>query len=357
MSILPLNSFSDDVIKSAIQQQNSILAKVSRTFALTIPQLPETLRTVVANAYLLCRVADTIEDESMLSIADKGVHERAFLDAVTGRVEVGAFVAALAPELSASTPKAEHDLVALLPVVLTVTQSFGAIQRQAIVTCLEVMSRGMHDFQKFASLQGLESSRDLDRYCYCVAGVVGEMLTTLLIDYEPLLAPQSATMMRLAVSFGQGLQMTNILKDQWEDRERGVCWLPQDVFARYGVDPGMVHHGARSDGYVCAMNELIGVAHAYLRHAIDYTLMVPTRHVGFRRFCLWSIGLALLTLRKLHRNLNYNSGEQVKISRMAVKSTIALTTTMERCNPVIQWSFALLGRGLPLSAIAPRGTD
>ena len=43
--------------------QNRILPHVSRTFALTIPQLPPALRTPVTNAYLLCRIADTIEDE------------------------------------------------------------------------------------------------------------------------------------------------------------------------------------------------------------------------------------------------------------------------------------------------------
>ena len=30
--------------------------------------------------------------------------------------------------------------------------------------------------------------------------------------------------------------MTNILKDVWEDRSRGACWLPQEVFERRGVD-------------------------------------------------------------------------------------------------------------------------
>ena len=43
--------------------QDEILQYVSRTFALTIPQLPESLCKVVSNAYLLCRIADTIEDE------------------------------------------------------------------------------------------------------------------------------------------------------------------------------------------------------------------------------------------------------------------------------------------------------
>ena len=50
---------------------------------------------------------------------------------------------------------------------------------------------------------------------------------------SPAAAPRST---RLAASFAQGLQMTNILKDVWEDRSRGACWLPQEVFTRHGVD-------------------------------------------------------------------------------------------------------------------------
>jgi farnesyl-diphosphate farnesyltransferase len=45
--------------------------RVSRTFALTIPQLPSTLCKVVSNAYLLCRIVDTIEDEPVISAASK----------------------------------------------------------------------------------------------------------------------------------------------------------------------------------------------------------------------------------------------------------------------------------------------
>lgn len=55
--------------------QDEILPKVSRTFALTIPQLPPELRRAVANAYLLCRIADTIEDEPALSAEQKRVFE------------------------------------------------------------------------------------------------------------------------------------------------------------------------------------------------------------------------------------------------------------------------------------------
>ena len=48
-----------------------LLPQVSRTFALTIPQLPGSLADVVGNAYLWCRIADTVEDEPHLDAATK----------------------------------------------------------------------------------------------------------------------------------------------------------------------------------------------------------------------------------------------------------------------------------------------
>ena len=63
-----------------------------------------------------------------------------------------------------------------------------------------------------------------------MAGVVGEMLTELFCRYCPELEPQRERLTHLAVSFGQGLQMTNILKDIWDDRQAGACWLPRSVF-------------------------------------------------------------------------------------------------------------------------------
>lgn len=333
--------------------QEAILPKVSRTFALTIPQLPPALREAVANAYLLCRIADTIEDEPTLSIEEKGFYESAFVDAVTGRTDPRPFADELGPKLSEATSASERELLLQLPLVLEITHSLNPNQRAAIVDCLRVMSHGMHDFQRVVGLQGLATLRDMDRYCYCVAGVVGEMLTRMLIDFEPSLAPQSKLLMRLAVSFGQGLQMTNILKDQWEDRSHGVCWLPQDVFARRGVQLQELRPGEQDDNYAKAMIELIGVAHSHLCRAVEYTLIVPARHAGFRRFCLWSIGLAVLTLRNLQDRLDFSSGTQIKVSRTAVAQTMGLTRLTDRYDNGVRWLFAAAARKLPLTPLSP----
>src|SRR3954447_15155611 len=63
----PDSSVQTDSRISDEAYQEYILPGVSRTFALTIPELPAAVRTSVTNAYLLCRIADTIEDEPALS--------------------------------------------------------------------------------------------------------------------------------------------------------------------------------------------------------------------------------------------------------------------------------------------------
>ena len=334
--------------------QDAILPQVSRTFALTIPALPPMLRRAVANAYLLCRIADTIEDDPALSAESKRYYENAFIDAVAGRIDPQRFAAELAPLLSTETLAAERDLVHRLPLVLQVTNALKPVQRTAIVNCLNVMSHGMYEFQRRASLRGLDTLRDLDRYCYCVAGVVGEMLTELFIDFEPALAEHRSTMMLLAVQFGQGLQMTNILKDQWEDRNHGVCWLPQDVFARHGVRLIELQPGQQNEHYGEALNELIGVAHAHVRHALEYTLLIPARHPGIRRFCMLSIGLAVLTLRNLHENPGFSSGAQVKVSHTAVALTVMLTKLASKSNVGLRRMFTMAAHKLPFT---PLGKD
>ncbi len=69
--------------------QEQILPHVSRTFALTIPQLPAALRLAVTNAYLLCRIADTIEDEPALSPAETLAYLERFKAVVAGHGEAG----------------------------------------------------------------------------------------------------------------------------------------------------------------------------------------------------------------------------------------------------------------------------
>src|SRR5579864_5810718 len=81
--------------------QDHILPDVSRTFALTIPQLPAALRTSVTNAYLLCRIADTIEDEPALSPHATRVLLNRFVAVLGGRESAVVLGRDVATQLSA----------------------------------------------------------------------------------------------------------------------------------------------------------------------------------------------------------------------------------------------------------------
>jgi farnesyl-diphosphate farnesyltransferase len=329
--------------------QDQILPHVSRTFALTIPQLPEALRVAVTNAYLLCRMADTIEDEPAVPPDETLAFLERFQAVVAGRGDTARLASDVEGRLSNRTLSAERDLIINMVRVLNVTAALAPAQRAAIQRCVELMCYGMPRFQSTASLKGLPLRADLDEYCYYVAGVVGEMLTELFCEYSAGAARERAAMRGLAVSFAQGLQMTNILKDIWEDRSRGACWLPQEVFTPHGVDLATLTSTPRMPGFDAGMNELIGVAHAHLRNALDYTLLIPSNEVGMRRFCLWAVGLAVLTLRKIHKNPGFTTGSQVKISRSSVTMTRLLTDLSMHNDWMLRRLFAMAARGLPLA--------
>ncbi|HUY84667.1 MAG TPA: squalene/phytoene synthase family protein, partial [Steroidobacteraceae bacterium] len=226
-------------------------------------------------------------------------------------------------------------------------------QRAAILRCVDLMCYGMPRFQASASVRGLARASDLDDYCYYVAGVVGEMLTELFCEYSPAIARNRADLPSRAVSFAQGLQMTNILKDVWEDRSRGACWLPQEVFSRHGVDLARITADPHAQGFGAGLRELVGVAHAHLRRALEYTLLIPAAESGIRRFCLWAIGLAVLTLRNIDGNLRFTAAAQVKVSRRSVAMTRILADVAVRSDWTLRRLFAQAAHGLPLGELRP----
>jgi len=329
--------------------QEHMLLHVSRTFALTIPQLPAGLRSAVTSAYLLCRIADTIEDEPALSPTQTYAYLQRFAAVVAGTEAPALLAQEIEPQLSERTLPAERDLVRNMERVIRMTLHLNQRQRAAIQRCIELMCDGMHRFQRTASLRGLERMSDLDSYCYYVAGVVGEMLTELFCDHSPAIAARRAALRELATSFAQGLQMTNILKDQWEDRSRGACWLPRELFAARGIELEQLAPGGSDERFADCLGELVGVAHAHLRNAMAYALLIPPSEAGVRRFCLWAVGLAVLTLKRIERNPRFSSGAEVKISHAAVALACGCTNLAVRSNTVLSRLFDWAARGLPLA--------
>ncbi len=339
-------------IKFQSHQDNykqQILQRVSRSFALTIPCLPPALSHKTSIGYLLCRIADTIEDEKGLSVAQKHSFFKEFVDVVDGYSTAEHFAERLVPWLKKNTLPAEKELVENCPIVI---QAFLRLnpQEQAILSrCVKIMSAGMLRFQELKSLHGLKDIDHLDSYCYYVAGVVGEMLTDLFCAYSLNISKHRKQLYALAPSFGKGLQMTNILKDLWDDHKCGSCWLPRDVFKKHGYDLSRLSKGTYEAAFGKGIADLIGIAHAHLKNALTYTLMIPRHETGIRKFCLWAIGMAVFTLGNIKKKPNYQSGSDVKISRKNTKAIIVTTNLTLRSNLLLKVLFNFFTRGLPLT--------
>jgi farnesyl-diphosphate farnesyltransferase len=299
--------------------QRAILESVSRTFALTIPLLPANLEKVVGNTYLLCRIVDTIEDAVCIDPKTKQVLSTLFVKTVLDSSYSEEFVKESLIALLHHPNHDEKDLIKNIPRILRVLQSCDEKQRHAVAQCVQIMSEGMSYFHVRQNQVGLEDLKEFEKYCYVVAGVVGEMLTTVFALHSAAFAKAISGRESLAIAFGQALQMTNILKDSPEDRLRGVSWKPK------GID----------------QTELLVIAHQKLEDSLRYIYCIPKSEPGIRQFCFLAFGLAVLTLKQIARRHQFQESAEVKLTRAQVSRFYIFTKIAVHSNFVMGLFFRL----------------
>lgn len=304
--------------------QKAILGSVSRTFALTIPLLPPSIEKVVGNTYLLCRIVDTIEDAADLSAQTKQVLSGLFLNAVLEKAPVETFVQPCLDALKNYSNQDELDLIAHTPTVLRILHTCSSDDQHAVSRCVSIMSEGMSYFHGKQNQIGLRDLAEFEQYCYVVAGVVGELLTTVFGNHSPVFKKQIAGHEDLAIAFGQALQMTNILKDSPEDKARGVSWKPVHV----------------------SQADLLKIAYQKLQDSLNYILLIPKQEQGIRQFCFLAFGLAVMTVSKIANRKEFDSKDEVKLSRNSVMSFYSFTKFAVKSDMLMKAFFYISGRSL-----------
>lgn len=281
-----------------IQTCHELLPGVSRTFALLIPELPAGLRDEVGCAYLLCRIADTVEDVEHIPLERRlrAFDELAavFADA-PGEARLRAFAA-----LTADWPLDDDHrrLMDEAPAVVASLASFHPVDRRIITDCALEMIAGMREsIAAAAAANGplaVGDVGDLERYCYYVAGVVGRMLTRLYwrhVHGDATAPPEP--LIRQGIDFGLGLQLTNVLKDHRADLKRGVSYMPNKLAAALSLDADSLLDGTLPG----PMRQwLVSYAVGWLDTAFAYTLAWPPEAPGIRTFCLGALLMAVRTL-------------------------------------------------------------
>ena len=117
------------------------LLQVSRTFSKPIDVLPGDLRRGVTCGYLLCRLADTIEDNGDLPMELRDRLYRAFISVLEDGTAPEAFVDMYAG-VESDNPD-EDELARNLPKVMRVYSALPTAMQRAITPWVTEMTRGM----------------------------------------------------------------------------------------------------------------------------------------------------------------------------------------------------------------------
>lgn len=236
-----------------------LLEETSRTFALSIPRLPDPTRHEVTVAYLLFRIADTFEDTTAWPREERIGALEAFGDVIGD----GREVEPLADRWHREVP-VDHDgyrrLLRHSPFVVEEFRGLRPEARAQIRDHLLRTARGMAEYVSRTGADGelrLDGQEDLRDYCYVVAGIVGEMLTELFVLGRDELREIAPYLRERSAAFGEGLQLVNVLKDSARDERQGRIYLPD------GVDRSDIFRIARDDldraaEYILAIQEAGG---------------------------------------------------------------------------------------------------
>jgi farnesyl-diphosphate farnesyltransferase len=318
----------------------AMLPKVSRTFALGIRLLPPGLGYSVLVAYLLCRIADTIEDTADLAPDAR----RNLFSPFSSCLETGGPAPDPLQETFHRRRTDEERLAADAERVLRAFRTLPTATQAAIRPWVQEMASGMAEFavqpteSREGGLKTLASVAELDRYCYFVAGTVGHLLTALFqLHHRAIGGKRLQRLDKLATNFGLGLQLTNIIKDVADDRRRGWSFVPRDLCELSGIQPEQLPdpaHAAQADQ---VMKTLITKARRHLDDALTYCETLPSSAYRVRVFCLVSLYFAIRTLRLAERDPHLlDPSHKVKITRGDVYRTVAATYTVAPFNALIR---------------------
>jgi len=253
-----------------------ILKLTSRTFYIPIKLLNPTLRMTVGSAYLCMRAIDEIEDHENLSSETKQHLLRETSQLLKTGFDQIAYDNLLKPytHVLPEVTRRLGDWLAVCPA--------GIIDK--IKESTSIMADGM------ALWVGkdwvVKTKEDLDEYTYYVAGLVGVMLSEIWEAYDG-----TKTDRDLAIGYGRGLQAVNMLRNQEEDADRGVQFMP--------------------DGWKRA--DMFAYAAENLNKGDLYLESIQTKNILL--FCKIPLALAKRTLKAL------NSGKE-KMDRAEVESTV-----------------------------------
>lgn len=285
-----------------------LLKLVSRSFSLCIPLLPQSVRGDVKIFYLLCRYADPIED-SKLNQEQKNYFFKNFIKVIKKEDNLG--LEKLNKELLHSVIcKPDKKMIKSFYFVLNEFSLQDNKTKKISLKWLKTMIKGMKKYSK----KEIDDFRDLNNYCYFVAGTVGLYLTDI-FEYK-FNIKKDKNLIKKAKEFGLLLQKVNIIRDFSKDYKEGRIFWPKKLFKKHELSTACVFDKKNSIARKKILKEMILSAKKNVKSSFDYIKTIPQNEIGLRTFCAIPLFMAIPTLSKCDENEDiFSSNEKIKIDR------------------------------------------
>jgi phytoene/squalene synthetase len=288
------------------------LDRVSRSFAFCIQKLEPPFRQWISLSYLMCRILDTVEDSQWGDSDLRDQQYEEFEKFLLSPAEDD-LILEWVKRFPDSIPEGEQILLNDAHYCFEDLHEMPPAVRKSIQSTVMRMSAGMKHYSTLQTdgVLRLEDLTDVNRYCYFVAGVVGELLTRLLLTYKTEFKP-GPEFLKNAFHFGLFLQKVNLLKDQRNDEREGRFLIP---------DRKLV------------MSSLTENA----RGAIDYLISLPIEEKGYRTFCAWSLFLGAASLGWIEKSFEADDGS--KIPRTITQELLSAVEDVVQDNEALRAGF------------------
>ncbi|KAK6538567.1 bifunctional farnesyl-diphosphate farnesyltransferase/squalene synthase [Orbilia ellipsospora] len=288
----PLHFRNERKESAELKKCYEFLEMTSRSFAAVILELQPEMRVPVALFYLVLRGLDTIEDDMTLSNDIKIPLLQNFHQILE---QPGWTFDGNGPD------EKDRQLLVEFHVVITEFMKLKDVYKDVIRDIAKQMGDGMAETCRgpAKNLDGLPTIADYDRYCFYVAGLVGEGLTRLFVP-AGVANPGLLSRPNLYISMGLFLQKTNIIRDFREDLVDCRSFYPREIWGKYVdnyVDLGLPENEEKA---LACQSELVLNA---LNHADDCLYyLAGLRDQSVYNFCAIPQVMAIATLALVFRN-------------------------------------------------------
>jgi farnesyl-diphosphate farnesyltransferase len=303
-----------------IKANEDSLIKQSRSFSIPILNLDDRFLIPIMVEYNLNKTIDTIEDSPGLKTEEKIRLIQDFCNCMK-REELSSKVMSRMFEVA---PEEEAYVFKNYEATINLYKTLSKQEKVLAEKWTTEMAEGMCSFLT----RSIDTLKDLNDYCYYVAGTVGMYLTNILkLKGSNVTENSFKKMEHNAVSFGLFLQKLNIIRDHVEDstnKKRGFwpqCYFEQET-DRVKILNKMCHETLSND----------------VPGAIEYYKNIPRGNNSYDYFIRFILSSGLEYLKILKNNKSVFSSTKVKLPRTFIKRLYAGVSSqppevfMDYCN-------------------------